>query len=196
MGETTERRSLSYRLSLIFVVCLGCLTIQGAVLIGAMSSGYSFVLSQAYMSDHDMIAKWLAILGGCLVFVLCCRKFAKDSEAPDVSGKTLILSGFGIVVLPFIFGIFVRATILTAYPLWLAVLIGKDTKLEFSVSSTAGWSYRCPNRVELAGMPIMTGTLCGVPDDFRRTLHQGTRVVLTGRGTAHGLFAAEIDVVH
>ncbi|RUU89762.1 hypothetical protein EOB59_17750 [Mesorhizobium sp. M7A.F.Ca.MR.176.00.0.0] len=161
-----------------------------------MISGYSFVPSQGYVSDHNTIAKSIAIPAGCLILVLCCRKFAKDFDAPQVSIKALILSGFSVIVLPFVFGGYVRATVLTAYPLWLAALMGKHTQLEFSVKDTAGWSYRCPNRVDLTGMPMMTGTLCGIPDDFRKTLHQGTRVVLTGRGTADGLFAAEIDVVH
>jgi len=160
-----------------------------------MTFGYSFVPSQAYVSDHDMIAKSLAIPGGCLVFVLCCRKFAKDFQAWDASAKTLILSGFGVLVLPFIFGVVVRATILTAYPLWLAALVGKDTQLEFSVDDTADSSARCSHRVNLAGMPMMTGTLCGISDDFRKTLHHGMRIVLTGRGTADGLFAAGVDVV-
>jgi hypothetical protein len=174
-----------------FVFCLVGLTIHGSALLGAMIFGYSFVPSQTYVSDHDVIAKSVAIPGGCLIFVLCCRKFAKDFkdfQASDVSAKTLILSGFGVLVLPFIFGVVVRATVLTAYPLWSAALIGKDTQLEFSVDHVGGPSFRCPNRVDLAGMPIMTGTLCGVPDDFRKTLHHGTRVVLTGRGTADGLF--------
>ncbi|MER9867358.1 hypothetical protein NKJ35_09185 [Mesorhizobium sp. M0136] len=160
-----------------------------------MIFGYSFVPSQIYVSGHDFIAKSVAIPGGCLIFVLCCRKFANDFQAWDASAKTLILSGFGVLLLPFIFGIVVRATVLTAYPLWAAALMGKDTKLEFSVDHVGGPSFRCPNRVDLARMPTMTGTLCGVPDDFRKTLHQGIRVMLTGRGTADGLFAAEIDVV-
>jgi hypothetical protein len=164
-----------------------------------MVFGYSFVPSQNYVSGHDVIAKSLAILGGGLVFILCCRQFVKEFQAWqawDVSAKTLILSGFGFLLMPFIFGIVVRATVLTAYPLWSAALIGKDTQLEFSVDHVGGPSVRCPNRVDLAGMPTMTGTLCGIPNDFRKTLHQGTRVVLAGRGTAEGLFAAEIDVVH
>lgn len=143
-----------------------------------------------------MIAKSIAIPAGCLILVLCCRKFARDFDAPQVSIKTLILSGLGVIVVPFIFSVFIRATVLTAYPLWLAALMGKHTQLEFSVDHVAGSSVRCPNRVDLAGMPMMTGTLCGISDDFRNTLHQGSRVVLTGRGTADGLFAAEIDVVH
>lgn len=179
-----------------FVFCLVGLTIHGSALLGAMFFGHSFVPSQAYLSSHDMIAKSLAIPGGCLIFVLCCRKFAKDFQASDVSAKTLILSGFGVLVLPFIFGVVVRATVLTAYPLWSAALMGEHTQLEFSVDHVGGPSFRCPNRVVLAGMPIMTDTLCGIPDDFRKTLHQGTRVVLTGRGTADGLFATGIGVVH
>ena len=98
--------------------------------------------------------------------------------------------------MPFLFGVFVRAIVLTAYPLWSAALIGTDTQLEFSVDSIGGASFRCGNRVNLAGMPMMTGTLCGIPDDFRKMLHQGIRVVVAGRGTADGLFAARIDVVH
>ncbi|RWM26227.1 hypothetical protein [Mesorhizobium sp.] len=180
----------------ILVFCLAGLIIHLWALLGALVFGRSFVPSQAYVSDHDIIAKSIAIPAGCLIFVLCCRKFAKDFEAPQVSVKTLLLSGFGVVVLPFVFGVFIRATVLTAYPLWSAALIGKETQLEFSVYDTGGPSFRCPNRVNLAGMPTMTGTLCDVPDDFRRTLHQGIRVVLTGRGTANGLFAARIEVVH
>ncbi|MER8595618.1 MULTISPECIES: hypothetical protein [unclassified Mesorhizobium] len=179
----------------VIVFSLAGLTIHLLALLGAMIFGHSFVPSQRYVSDHDMIAKSIAIPAGCLILVLYCRKFARDFDAPQVSIKTLILSGFGVIVLPFIFGVFIRATVLTAYPLWLAALMGKHTQLEFSVSDTAGWSYRCPNRVSLAGMPMMTGTLCGISDNFRNTLHQGTRVVLTGRGTADGLFAAGIDVV-
>ncbi|WP_210388522.1 hypothetical protein [Mesorhizobium sp. 131-2-1] len=183
----------------ILVFCLAGLAIHLLALLGAMIFGHSFVPSQAYVSDHDMIAKSIAIPAGCLIFVLCCRKFLKDFrafQAWDVSFKTLVLSGFGVLVLPFVFGVFVRATLLTAYPLLLAALMGEDTQLEFSVDRIGGSSFRCSNRVDLAGMPMMTGTLCGVPDDFRKTLHQGTRVMLTGRGTADGLFAATIDVVH
>jgi hypothetical protein len=180
----------------ILVFSLAGLTIHLLALLGAMIFGHSFVPSQAYVSDHDMIAKSIAIPAGCLIFVLCCRKFANDFQAPQVSAKTVILSGFGVIVLPILFGVFVRATVLTAYPLWLAVLMGEDTQLEFSVRDTAGSSFRCSYRVDLAGMPMMTGTLCGVPDDFRKTLHQGMPVVLTGRGTANGLFASGIDAVH
>lgn len=196
MGEVTERGSLRRLLPRVFVLFLAGLVVHLLALIGAMVFGHSFVPSQAYVSDHDTIAKSIAISAGCLIFVLCCRKFAKDFEASQVSARTLLLSGFGVIVLPFVFGVFIRATVLTAYPLWLAVVIGKDTQLEFSVRNVGGSSFRCSDRVDLAGMPMMTGTLCGVPDDFRKTLHQGIRVILTGRGTADGLFAAEIDVVH
>lgn len=195
MEETAERRPLRLRLFRVFFFCLVGLTLHGVVLIGAMISGHPFVPSQIYVNGHDMIARSIAIPGGCLVFVLCCGKFAKDFQARDVSAKTILLSGFGVLVLPFIFAIVVRATVLTAYPLWFAALLGKETQLEFAVADTEGSSSRCPYRVDLAGMPMMTGTLCGVPDEFRRTLHRGTWVVLTGRGTDYGLFAAGIDIV-
>ncbi|AZO22292.1 MULTISPECIES: hypothetical protein [unclassified Mesorhizobium] len=166
------------------------------ILLEATTFGYSFVPSQAYVSSHDMIAKSVAIPVGCLILALCCRKFAKDLQSPNVSGKTLFLSGFGILVLPLISGVIVRATILTVCPLWSAALIGQNTQLEFSVDYVEGPSFRCPDRVNLAGMPTMTGTLCGVADDFRKKLYHGVRVVLTGRGTADGLFVAGIDVAH
>jgi len=196
--EVTERRSLRRLLPRILVFSLAGLIIHLSALFGAMIFGHSFVPSQAYVSDHDVIAQSIAIPAGCIIFVLCCRKLSKDFrafQAWDGSFKTLILSGFGILVLPFVFGVFVRATLLTAYPLWSAALIGEDTQLEFTVDRIGGSSVRCSNRVDLAGMPMMTGTLCGVPDDFRMTLHQGIRVMLTGRGTPDGLFASGIDVV-
>lgn len=190
------RRLPCGRLCRIIFFCVACLTFHVLVLLGAIIFGYSFVPSQTYVSDHDVIAKSLAIPGGCLVFVLCCRKFAKDFQSWNASAKTIILSGFNVLMLPFLFGIVVRATVLTAYPLWSAALMGKDTQLEFSVDHVGGASFRCPNRLDLAGMPIMTGTLCGIPKGLRNTLHQGIRVALSGRGTADGLFAATIDVVH
>ncbi|RUT96078.1 hypothetical protein EOD23_31245 [Mesorhizobium sp. USDA-HM6] len=166
------------------------------VLLEAMTFGHSFVPSQAYVSSHDIIAKSAAILIGCLILALFCLKLVRDFQGPSVSAKTLFHSGLGILLLPLIAGIFVRATVLTAYPLWSAALIGQDTKLEFFVDYVGGPSFRCPDRVNLAGMPTMTGTLCDIPDDFRMSLHHGIRVVLTGRGTEDGLFAATIDVVH
>ncbi|AZO44686.1 hypothetical protein EJ076_28110 [Mesorhizobium sp. M7D.F.Ca.US.005.01.1.1] len=172
------------------------LAIHGWVLITAMSFGHSFVPSQAYVSDHDMIAKSVAMAVTCLAVLFFCRKFVKDFRAPDTSIKAFLVSVFGVLVMPFFVWIIVRATVLTVYPLWLAALVGEDTQLEFSVGDTAGSSFRCQHKVDLAGMPILTGTLCGISGEFHKTLHRGIGVVLSGRGTTDGLFAVEIHVVH
>ncbi|UCI09459.1 hypothetical protein [Mesorhizobium sp. B1-1-8] len=159
-----------------------------------MIFGHPFLPSQAYVSSHDMIAKSVAIPVGCLMLFFCCRKFAKDFQSPNLSTKTFLVSGFGILVVPLVFGVFARAIVLTAYPLWLAAVAGRDTQLEFSIGDITGSSMRCPYRVDLADMPIMTGTLCDVPEAVRKTLYPGMRVLLTGRGTVNGLFAARINV--
>lgn len=124
----------------------------------------------------------------------CCRKFAKDFQSPSLSTKTFLVSGFGVLVVPLILGVFARAIVLTAYPLWLAAVAGGDTQLEFSIRDITDSSMRCPHMVSLADMPMMTGTLCDVPEAVRRTLYPGMKVLLTGRGTVNGLFAARIDV--
>lgn len=196
MEKTTERRLPRSRLHRLIFFSVAGLTIHGWVLVTAMRFGHSFVPSQAYVSHHDIAAKSVAMAVTCLAFLFFCRKFVKDFQASDISTKTFLVSVFGVLVMPFFAWIIVRATVLTVYPLWRAALVGQDMQLEFSVGDTAGSSFRCPNKVDLAGMPILTGTLCGVPGDFQKTLHQGSRVVLTGRGTADGLFAAAIDVVH
>jgi hypothetical protein len=193
MGETAAK-SPRRLLPRVFLFCLFGFVIYLWVLLGALIFGHSFVPSQAYVGSHDMIAKSVAILVGCLMLFFCCRKFAKDFQSPDLSTKTFLVSGFGILVVPLIFGVFARAVVLTAYPLWLAAVVGGDTQLEFSIRDTTGSSMRCPRMVNLADMPMMTGTLCDVPEAVRRTLYPGMRVLLTGRGTVNGLFAARIDV--
>ncbi|WP_146770278.1 hypothetical protein [Mesorhizobium hawassense] len=187
-------KSPSRLLPRVFLFCVFGFAIHLWVLLGALIFGHSFVPSQAYVNAHDMIAKSVAILIGCLMLFFCCRKFAKDFQSPNLSTKTFLVSGFGILVVPLIFGVFARAIVLTAYPLWLAAVAGGDTQLEFSVGDIAGSSMRCPHIVNLADMPMMTGTLCDVPEAVRKTLYPGMRVLLTGRGTANGLFAARIDV--
>jgi len=69
----------------------------------------------------------------------------------------------------------------------------QKTELEFVVKQASGFSdHKCRRRIELRDMPFMFDEICGVDPKFRNSLHPGERLVVTGTGSAWGIFPSMV----
>jgi hypothetical protein len=106
-----------------------------------------------------------------------------------LSARTAAVLVFGAALLWFIGA----GIVYEGPPMLRAAVAGQPVELTFTVTSARGDGGRyCRERVELADLPFLFGELCGVPDSVRGDLAPGSLIVVSGRGTAWGLFADRV----
>ncbi len=79
--------------------------------------------------------------------------------------------------------------VLTGGPMIAAITIGTETEIQYTIAKvTARSSRRCRNRIDLMDMLLFSDQLCGFSPEFKSTLARGDAIIVTGHGTAWGLF--------
>ncbi|WVT75317.1 hypothetical protein QM996_09635 [Sinorhizobium chiapasense] len=83
--------------------------------------------------------------------------------------------------------------VVLAGPMVLASIAGHQVELLFTVEDVPRHGYGgCRSVIELHDLPMLFNSLCSVPDDFRRGLEPGDRILLIGRGTSLGLYVERL----
>jgi hypothetical protein len=88
--------------------------------------------------------------------------------------------------------LFGQNVIAVTYPIVMAVTVGHQIELPFTVAHADQYGSRCPSPVELLSLPFLFDRVCHVRSEFRRTLAPGARIVAIGLGTNLGVFAEDI----
>ena len=148
--------------------------------------GILFLPSREWVAAHSAIANVAGLLltAGFIAALYWAPKFR---QMPHSLKKSFLL----------VFGISMTWTMGTE-----AIYIGipmlravqhEQTELEYVVKQASGFSDRkCRNRIELHDMPFMFDEICGVDPKFRNSLHPGERLVVTGTGSAWGIFPSMV----
>lgn len=85
--------------------------------------------------------------------------------------------------------------VMVSIPWGEAVVVGHPSEMRFTVSKvkwTAGRLLRREMRVE--GLPLAANAVHSLPSSFLDGLGHGTEVIISGRGTSHGLFVGSVRV--
>ena len=118
-------------------------------------------------------------------FTLLVARHWRSENDGRLSVKHVLL----LIFAPFFFGMLGKDAVTVGVPLVHAAVAGHPSELPFVVEKAEGFSDRkCPNEIELADMPLVHDKLCGFPESFRETLSPGQTVLVSGRGTAWGIF--------
>ncbi len=107
---------------------------------------------------------------------------------PHKTGKA---ARFAIILFAPILGFPIGSfAVLAGGPMIAAITIGTETEIQYTIANvTARSSRRCRNRIDLMDMPLFSDQLCGFSADFGSTITRGDTIIVTGRGTAWGVFS-------
>ncbi len=73
--------------------------------------------------------------------------------------------------------------------------VGKPTELPYVVKrAKRSVDRKCQNPIELRGLPILAHELCGFPEEFIANLSPGQTLLVSGNGSALGIFVATARV--
>lgn len=109
-----------------------------------------------------------------------------QTGVPKIGKATKYVTFFFAPFMGFFIGSF---AVSTAGPMIAAVIAGGETEIQYTISKTRARASRgCRNPIKLEDMPFFADRLCGVAPEFEKTLTQGAVIIVSGRGTALGLF--------
>lgn len=131
---------------------------------------------------------WVSIISGIslsILWVWLIRKGRENCANSGLRQKGLYL----YLVSPALAFLFAILCVTATGPMFVALFIGDDTKIEFEVrDATASYSKHCRRPIEFAGFPSVLNRICGASEGFRGSLDPGSIVEVSGRGTQFGVF--------
>jgi hypothetical protein len=129
------------------------------------------------------------LLTGAMLFLFIIKSIDTQPGSDFKKACAIIMSPlFGYVM--------GRNAVVILGPMILGLVVGHQVELPFTVSNADHSGSRgCRSPVELESLPMLFDGLCRVPDDLRRSLGPGKKVVVTGRGTTFGVFAERFHPV-
>lgn len=85
--------------------------------------------------------------------------------------------------------------VLVSVPMVDATMFGHHTARTFVISRDRLTQFRYPMRgTYIEGLPLLANRLYHLPDTFLRQLTPGTKVIISGRGTARGVFVGYVSI--
>ncbi len=100
-----------------------------------------------------------------------------------------------VLAAPFLGYFFGKNVVVIAGPMILALIAGYQIELPFNVAhADLHRSKGCRSPIELQGLPSFFDRVCGAPNDFRRLLKPGDRILVIGRGTRLGVFPETLAI--
>ncbi len=190
-GSPSEPSVLLRGLGLILAIFL----LVGSASILAKIGGIQYVPSPFWVEKGNLIGLSVGLIAATLVIVLMMLTGKRRTEEylSDLSWlKSVAVTLFGVFMV-FAIG---RESIISGFPMLYTIFLGEKVAHQFVVAKADSYSDRkCPNKIELRDMPIMSGDLCGLPNTFRDTLKTGSRIVVSGRGTALGVYVENVRLI-
>jgi hypothetical protein len=161
----------------------------GAIPICLKVFNVNFVPSEAWVDRTAGFASTVSFV----VAVLATTLFAVDKV--QRGARIGMLGNIGMILfLPVFFWVLGSALVAQVYPMVRAALAGRPMTMAFVVErASVGTSRQCRNRVELRGLPLLLGDVCGLPADEVASLAPGSRVSFGGYGTDLGLFVERVE---
>ncbi|WP_429807022.1 hypothetical protein [Ensifer sp. B1-9] len=147
------------------------------------SLGYQYLPSIEWLARPTVPALVVGVASGGLFLWLVHR----DMRGFRGRGKTKALCILGAFVLGYLTG---RHIVVFNGPMILALIGGHRIELSYTVADADGDSFTgCRIPLELEALPLAYRAICGVSEDFRRSVGPGARIIVSGRGTDFGVFA-------
>jgi hypothetical protein len=179
MFTTKEPNLLLRRLGM----AVGILVLIGGLPIIAMMAGTQFLPSPSWVADSLWLALGLGAAAALLFSLLLIRGRTRDGRSRNSLGYLTVLA-----FSPLLFGALGSAAVFAGGPMIYAALFGAPTELQYEVKRTGSGDSKCRNQIELRGLPILNNRLCGFPKDFTDTLRPGQSILVSGNGSALGIF--------
>lgn len=148
--------------------------------------GHTFLLSPEWASQSG---KATLVVTLAIILLLLVAVFTAKVEGPET------ILGRPIAVLGAIFlGLFAgRNLALIAGPMAITLIAGRQVEHTFTVTDSDHIGSRgCRKPVGLEGLPFLLDRLCGVPDELRKQLFPGARIIVTGLGSSSGVYASKV----
>jgi hypothetical protein len=158
----------------------------GALPLFARMFGFQFLPSASWVERFQYAG---FAVGGISAFILAAVIYRSCRRA---DGEFLTVKSFCLIVFTplFVFSL-AKDAIVVGIPLIQVSIMGTQSEKLFIVQTASGFSDRkCRNQIVLRSLPFIHNRLCGFSSDFRASLTSGTNVLIAGRGTDLGIFAA------
>lgn len=154
----------------------------GTMPVFAQMFGFQFMPSPEWAKNAFVPG----IAGGLLGAILLPRIILRGIGNSPGSGLKKICAVLGCPFIGFLMG---RNLIVITGPMILALITGHQTELTYVVDNASRSGSRgCRSAVPLQGLPFLLDKLCGVQNEFKQGLAEGSQIVVTGHGTSFGIF--------
>lgn len=151
--------------------------------------GYNFLPSTHWISAWGQYGLAVGVISALLAVPLMIKATQASEQSKFRKGLTVV----GGPLMAFVLG---KNIIVVTTPMILAMIIGQQTELIFTVAKADGdGSRRCRSPVELGELPLLFDRLCHIPDEVRRNLPSGSHIGITGTGTSAGIYAETLQRV-
>lgn len=152
--------------------------------------------TQAWLeaSNTVAIAVWVGWIPFTLIIYLLGvrpKRMWKDPDdrVEEIAKRVFLALVPGLVLYPFVTGV-----VRTGFPAVHAAFRGEQVSHEFVVRYVGyGGGKICAGNVDLRDMPLLV-YLCGVPDELRKQLRPGMKVIVSGKGSWMGVAPEQLRI--
>lgn len=146
--------------------------------------GLSFVPSPEWTSLPRLPA---SVLGLTMAVLLCWGVILRSEAVDQTMGK---FRRFALIAaMPLIVFYAGSSAITAGVPMLAAIIVGTDEEFAYTVVSfEKKYDRRCRNPLQLDGSFFPFNRICGFPAEFGNSLREGDAILVSGRGTALGVF--------
>lgn len=173
---------------------LGALAAFGTLAMFEFLSGHPFLPSPEWVA----YALWAALVAGMAssAFAFWFLRHHDKKNVFHFKDEVVELGHlFGSLVLLALYFGFGYMSALKIVPMFETILMGHRLEASLTVQYTMPWASRfCGRSVVFAELPFGVDTICDLRPDLLERLAPGTRVVVSGRGTAWGVFVDHLRV--
>ncbi|GAA2867366.1 hypothetical protein GGQ99_001303 [Aminobacter niigataensis] len=157
----------------------------GLLPVFSLMFGPSFLPSSKWASKTNTLGLIAGFGFAMLAVWLLSKAAGQDSDSH--------LTKFGTFIGALIFGFMLgKNVVVITGPMAIALIAGDEIELHYTVkrANSIGTKW-CRSSVDL-DLPMPFNSVCRISSEFRDTLTQGTRVVVSGRGTSLGVYAQDL----
>ncbi|SFM96983.1 hypothetical protein SAMN05192571_110120 [Pleomorphomonas diazotrophica] len=171
------------------------LTAFGLLAMFEFLSGRPFLPSPAWVA-YARGPAWIAGLASFACMLWVFRRYDKKNVFHFRDEVVEIGHLFGSLILLALYFGFGYMAAQKIPPMFDAILTGHRVEMTLTVEYTMPWESKyCGREVTFVELPLGASSICGVRKDLLDTFKPGSKIVVSGRGTAWGVFADRLRLV-
>jgi hypothetical protein len=167
-------------------MCAAALSLVGWMPIMLRAEGWAFLPSVNWVTQSFWPGIACAAICAIVPSVGAIR-----SRARDGGNRKSIKYLFVLAFTPALFGTLGFYAVSAGGPMLYTWAVGKPTEVPYAIERTGrSEDWKCRNSILLQDLPPLTSKLCGFSEEFIASLLPGQTILVSGKGSPFGVFAA------